>query len=67
MLEMLGTFAIGLVLFVVGVLLVIIGIPRHGESPRFLRFEASLVLYPAVIMVFLAMGVAMMVRGYGLI
>ena len=67
MLEMLGDLAIGLVLFVVGVLLVIIGIPRHGESPRFLRFEASLVLYPAVIMVFLAMGVAMMVRGYGLI
>jgi hypothetical protein len=67
MLEMLGDLAIGLVLFVVGVLLVIIGIPRHGESPRFLRFEASLVLYPAVIMVFLAMGVAMMIRGYGLI
>ena len=67
MLEMLGDIAIGLVFFVVGVLLVIIGIPRHGEHPRFLRFEASLVLYPAVIMVFLAFGVAMMVRGYGLI
>ena len=67
MLEMLGDIAIGLVLFVIGVLLVIIGIPRHGESPRFLRFEASLVIYPAVIMVFLAFGVAMMVRGYGLI
>ncbi|MGA7738258.1 MAG: hypothetical protein WCB22_22840, partial [Pseudolabrys sp.] len=50
-------------LFVVGVLLIIIGIPRHGESPRFLRFEASLVLYPAVVMVFLAFGVAMMLRG----
>ena len=67
MLEMLGGIAIGLVFFVVGVLLVIIGIPRHGEHPRFLRFEASLVLYPAIIMVFLAFGVAMMVRGYGLI
>ena len=54
-------------LFVVGVLLIIIGIPRHGESPRFLRFEASLVLYPAVVMVFLAFGVAMMLRGYALI
>ena len=53
-------------LFVVGVLLIIIGIPRHGESPRFLRFEASLVLYPAVVMVFLAFGVAMMLRGYAL-
>ena len=67
MLEMFGDIAIGLVLFVVGVLLIIIGMPKHGESPRFLRFEASLVVYPAVIMVFLAFGVAMMVRGYGLI
>jgi hypothetical protein len=67
MLEMLGDIAIGLVLFVVGVLLVFIGMPKHGESPRFLRFEASLVVYPAVIMVFLAFGVAMMLRGYALI
>jgi hypothetical protein len=67
MLEMLGDLTIGLVLFVVGVLLIIIGMPKHGESPRFLRFEASLVIYPAVIMVFLVMGVAMMLRGYALI
>ena len=66
MLEMFGDIAIGLVLFVIGVLLVFIGIPKHGESPRFLRFEASLVLYPAVIMVFLAFAVAMMLRGYAL-
>ena len=67
MLEMFGDIAIGLVLFVIGVLLVFIGIPKHGESPRFLRWEASLVVYPAVIMVFLAFGVAMMLRGYALI
>ena len=67
MLEMFGDIAIGLVLFVIGVLLVIIGMPKHGESPRFLRWEASLVVYPAVIMVFLAFGVAMMLRGYALI
>ena len=66
MLEMLGDIAIGLVLFVVGVLLVFIGIPKHGQHPRFLRFEASLVLYPAVIMVFLAFGVAMLLRSYAL-
>ena len=65
MLEMLGDIAIGLVLFVVGVLLVIIGIPKHGVHPRFLRFEASLV-HPAVIMVFLTFGVAMMLRAYAL-
>jgi hypothetical protein len=58
--------AIGLVFFVVGVLLVIIGISKHGQHPRFLRFEASIVIYPAVIMVFLAVGVAMMLRGYAL-
>jgi hypothetical protein len=48
------------------VLLVIIGISKHGQHPRFLRFEASIVIYPAVIMVFLAVGVAMMLRGYAL-
>ena len=63
MLEMLGDIAIGLVLFVVGMLLIIIGIPRHGESPRFLRFEASLVLYPAVVMGVEAFGERMTLRG----
>ena len=66
MLEMIEGIGIGLVLFVVGVLLLIIGIPKQGESPRFLRFEASLVLYPAVIMAFLALGAAMMLRAYTL-
>ena len=33
MLEMFGDIAIGLVLFVIGVLLVFIGIPRHGQQP----------------------------------
>jgi hypothetical protein len=66
MLEMLGDAAIGLVLLIVGVLLIIIGIPKHGQHPRFLRFEASLVVYPAVIMVFLAFGVAMLLRAYAL-
>ena len=66
MLEMLGDIAIGLVLFVVGVVLVVIGMPRNGQQPRFLRWEASLVVYPGVIMIFLVFGVAMMIRGYGL-
>ena len=66
MLEMFGDIAIGLVLFVIGVLLVIIGMPKNGQQPRFLRFEASLVVYPSVIMVFLAFGVAMMIRAYSL-
>ena len=64
MLEMLGEFAIGAASLVVAVVLFFIGIPRQGESPRFLRFDASLVLYPAVIMTFLAFGVGLMLRAY---
>ena len=59
-----GEFAIGATFLVVAVVLFFIGLPRHGESPRFLRFEASLVLYPPVIMTFLAIGAALMLRAY---
>ena len=64
MLEMIGEFAIGAALVVVAVILVFIGMPKHGESPRFLRFDASVVVYPAVIMSFLAFGVGLMLRAY---
>ena len=64
MLEMIGEFAIGAALVVVAVILVFIGIPKHGESPRFLRFDASVVIHPAVIMSFLAFGVGLMLRAY---
>jgi hypothetical protein len=64
MLETLGDVAIGLVLFAVGLLLIFIGMPRHGERPRFLRFEASLVLYPAIVLTFLVMSGGLMLRAY---
>ena len=64
MLEMVGEFAIGAVFVVVAVVLVLIGIPKHGQNPRFLRFDASLVLFPPVVMTFLAVGVALMLRAY---
>jgi|SoimicMinimDraft_3_1059731.scaffolds.fasta_scaffold39379_2 hypothetical protein len=64
MVGMFGDIAIGLVSLGVGVLLVFIGMPKHGEPPRFLRFEASIVLYPAVIMAFLAFGGALVMRAY---
>jgi hypothetical protein len=64
MLEMFGEAALGLVAIAAGLLLILIGMPRHGEHPRFLRFEASLVLYPAVIMTLLAMGSGLMLRAY---
>jgi hypothetical protein len=63
MLE-LGEFAIGAAFVITAVVLVIIGMPKHGESPRFLRFEASVVLFPPVIMTFLAFGVGIMLRAY---
>ncbi len=50
---------IGGVLLAIAVGLVFIGRPnKAGESPRFLRFEASLVLYTPVVMIFAAFGVA---------
>jgi ABC-type multidrug transport system permease subunit len=64
MLEMFGEAALGLVAVAVGLLLIFIGMPRHGEHPRFLRFEASVVVYPAVIITLLAMGSGLMLRAY---
>ena len=64
MLEMIGEFAIGAVSVVVAVILIFIGLPKHGESPRFLRFDASVVVYAAVIMSILAFGDGLMQRAY---
>ena len=63
--SILGDLSIGVVFLAVGVVLVLIGIPRHGVTPRYLRFEAALVLYPPLVMIFLAFGVAMMFRTHG--
>lgn len=60
----LGEFAIGAAFVIAAVFLVFIGMPRHGESPRFLRFEASVVLFPPIVMTFLAVGAALMLRAY---
>jgi hypothetical protein len=46
-------------MLVIAFLLIWAGRPnRGGESPSFLRFHAAMVLYPPVILVFLALGVA---------
>lgn len=35
------------------------GMPNKlGESPRFLRFESALVIYPAIILIFFSVGAA---------
>jgi hypothetical protein len=54
-----NNLVIGVVLVSVAVGLIFIGRPnRAGQHPRFLQFEASLVLFPPVILVFVALGAA---------
>ena len=48
---------IGIVALLIGLLLIWKGRPdRSGVHPRFLQFEAALVLYPPLILIFLAFG-----------
>jgi hypothetical protein len=50
---------VGLVALAVAVVLLVVGLPnRRGESLRFLRSYAAPMLYPAIILVFIAIGVA---------
>ena len=62
MLAMFGGITGGAVLCAVAVLLIFIGMPKHGVTPRFLRFDAALVLYPPIAITFLAFGVAFILR-----
>jgi len=64
MLGMLTDAGIGLVFVVAAVLLVFIGMPKHGKQPRFMRFEAVMMLYPASVLVCMALGVGLMFRAY---
>lgn len=55
---------VGIVLLAIGIGLVFIGRPhKAGVHPRFLQFEASMVLYPPLILVFLAGGAAALIAG----
>jgi hypothetical protein len=54
----------GIGMLVVALLLIWVGLPdRSGVHPKFLRFQAALVLYPPVILVFFALGVAAIISG----
>lgn len=56
---------IGVVLLAIAGGLIFVGLPnKAGLSPRFLRFEAAVVLFPPVILVFLAGGVAELIAGF---
>lgn len=47
----------GIAALLIGLLLIWKGRPdRSGVHPRFLQFEAALVLFPPVVLVFLAFG-----------
>ena len=55
---------IGVVMLVIAGSLIFIALPnKAGASPRFLRFEASLVLFPPVVIVFLVGGFAELTTG----
>lgn len=55
---------IGIVLLAIGGGLIFIGLPnKAGVSPRFLRFESSMVLYPPLVLVFVAGGFAELIVG----
>jgi hypothetical protein len=49
---------IGLISLAAALVLLFLGLPNsRGKSPRFLRFYASPMIYPAIILVFASMGV----------
>lgn len=49
----------GAAMLAIAAMLIFIGRPnRAGEHPKFLRFEAALVLYPPIILSFIGLGAA---------
>ncbi|UPJ56159.1 hypothetical protein [Bradyrhizobium sp. 192] len=53
---------IGAAMLAVGGILIFIGRPnRTGEHPKFLRFEAALVLYPPIVLSFIGLGAAALI------
>jgi hypothetical protein len=54
----------GLMMLAVALVLIWVGLPsKQGGHPRFLRFDAALVLYPPIILAFFALGVAAVISG----
>ena len=55
---------IGIVLLAIAVGLIFIGRPnKAGVHPRFLQFDTALVLFPPVVIVFIAGGVPELIAG----
>lgn len=54
----------GIAMLAIAAALIYVGRPdRAGEHPKFLRFDAALVLYPPIILVFIGLGVAALISG----
>lgn len=57
--------AIGVALLAIAAGLIFVGLPdKAGVSPRFLRFDAALVLYPPLVLAFLVGGVAELISAF---
>lgn len=55
----------GIAMLVIAVILAFVGRPNSaGEHPRFLRFNAALVVYPPIVLVFFALGVAAVLNAW---
>ena len=53
---------LGLLLLAVGAGLLFLGWPdKNGTSPRFLRFEGAPLVYPPIVLVFVAIGAAYLI------
>jgi hypothetical protein len=58
-------FTVGLAILLCAAALIYLGRPDgEGNSPRFLRFGAALVLYPPVILVVIAFGAAEVISSF---
>ena len=56
---MIADLLIGIVALIIAAGLFVIALPnKYGESPRFLQFYAAPMVYPASVLIFLALGVA---------
>ena len=56
----------GLALLAVALVLILLGLPKaDGMHRKFLRFDAAMVLYPPLILTFLALGAAAVVSSLG--
>ena len=63
--QMSQELLVGTVSLVIAAVLIFIGLPdKNGVSPRFLRFEAAVIVYPPLVMIFLVGGAAELIAAF---